>query len=1182
MTVLGERFELGPVIAEGGGGVVHHAWDRLSARAAAVKLLHPRGNPMDLLREVKLLADLEHPRIVRYLGHGTAPDRRTFIATEWLEGKTLAALIARGPLSLPDAMAATAAAAEGLRAAHARGVVHRDVKPSNLFAVGGAPGQVKLIDFGVATSRASLRDDERGGMAGTPAYVSPEQARRTAVDARSDVFSLGCVLYECLTGARLFAGEDVPAVLRQIQFGEIPPIGQQVPGLPGALESLLARMLAKAANARPTLEEILATLASLGSAAPQDAAMRLTDREERVWTVLMARTAEDDPDRAEAALAGLGSPRRLADGTPLLVLGPSDDAGQDAPAAARLAQRAAGANAGLALALVTGRGQLLGGLPLGPLLDEAAGLLVRCPPGRIRLGEESARLLEGRFEIATELGAVYLGDERAAAEQPRLVLGRRTPFVGRGPELARLEAILAEVREGRARGVLVTGEAGLGKSRLRHELLERAVGARIGLARAEQSGEPFGVLRGLVAAADPGVVLPALEGEDPRSSADRLRSAWLDWLQGKWRRPLILAVEDAQLADHPSRELLAMALDRGARLPVMVLALARAGDGLSGFGGFERLELGPLPEEACRALASALGGSAELAGRAAGNPLFLEELVRAEAAGEPALPDTVAALVQARIDRLPAPLRRIIRAASILGSSFATRALQALLPEVPAGELAAHLLALAREELLVAGEGSHAFRHAIVGEAAYATLTDGDRALGHRLAGQWLATQPAPGPAEIARHFDRAGDRTQAGPWYVRAAELALAASDLDQALALSEHAAACGLRPDELGAAKIVEARARFWRAEYLEAELAAKRALRAGAAGSALWYRALGELCQSLGERGDYAEIERQLEKAVGSTPAPGAEPQRWGCLLSGIGYLAVSSRRAAARTRLDALVASGASFDEATRARIHACRALLAAAGGQTFQASQESAAALALYEKLGDRRRRCEMAADLGSAALELGELDRGIELLRGVVAEAGQLGAARIATAAQVNLVQGLAWRGQWAEAAAIAQVALDSAREQGNRRLEAGCFTFMAEAALLAGEIDEGERLARRALARAEGVEALRPAIQAVLAWALLSKGGGPTATALAREAVDLAEREGRPEINEWLLLRVRVEALAASGLSDEARGALRSALERLRRHAETIADPVREKFLSLPHPARLRALAAAWQIDVA
>ena len=137
MTVLGDRFELGPVIAQGGGGVVHHGWDRRDARAVAVKLLHPRGNPMDLLREVKLLADLEHPRIVRYAGSGTTPDHRAFIATEWLEGKTLAALIEGGPLPFPDAVAAVAAAAEGLRAAHARGIVHRDIKPSNLFAVGG-------------------------------------------------------------------------------------------------------------------------------------------------------------------------------------------------------------------------------------------------------------------------------------------------------------------------------------------------------------------------------------------------------------------------------------------------------------------------------------------------------------------------------------------------------------------------------------------------------------------------------------------------------------------------------------------------------------------------------------------------------------------------------------------------------------------------------------------------------------------------------------------------------------------------------------------------------------------------------------------------------------------------------------------------------------------------------------
>jgi hypothetical protein len=103
-----------------------------------------------------------------------------------------------------------------------------------------------------------------------------------------------------------------------------------------------------------------------------------------------------------------------------------------------------------------------------------------------------------------------------------------------------------------------------------------------------------------------------------------------------------------------------------------------------------------------------------------------------------------------------------------------------------------------------------------------------------------------------------------------------------------------------------------------------------------------------------------------------------------------------------------------------------------------------------------------------------------------------------------------------------------------------------------------------------------------VLAWALLGRGDQQAAAlALAREAVEAAEREGRPEINEWLLLRVRVEAMSASGHDGEARAALAAALERLRAHAGSIGTPeMREKFLSLPHPARLRALARKWQLD--
>ena len=146
---------------------------------------------------------------------------------------------------------------------------------------------------------------------------------------------------------------------------------------------------------------------------------------------------------------------------------------------------------------------------------------------------------------------MYLGGERTRVEQPRLVLGRRTPFVGRAPELARLDAIFAEVRAGQARAVLMSGEAGLGKSRLRHEFLERTAGARVGLARGEESGEPFAVLRRLVATAIRGRCCPrwtVMSRSPPPMAARGLAGL----AAGQVGRPLIVAVEDAHLPITPA------------------------------------------------------------------------------------------------------------------------------------------------------------------------------------------------------------------------------------------------------------------------------------------------------------------------------------------------------------------------------------------------------------------------------------------------------------------------------------------------------------------------------------------------------------------------------------------------------------------------------------------------------
>jgi serine/threonine protein kinase len=149
---LDDRFEIEQSIGSGGMGVVFRARDPISGEAVAVKVIsgdqgHITGR---FAREVKVLAELSHPGIVRYISHGTTASGELYLVMEWLDGETLKARLQRGPLPASDAVVLATRVAEALGAAHARGVVHRDLKPSNLFLPGGRIEQVKLLDFGIA------------------------------------------------------------------------------------------------------------------------------------------------------------------------------------------------------------------------------------------------------------------------------------------------------------------------------------------------------------------------------------------------------------------------------------------------------------------------------------------------------------------------------------------------------------------------------------------------------------------------------------------------------------------------------------------------------------------------------------------------------------------------------------------------------------------------------------------------------------------------------------------------------------------------------------------------------------------------------------------------------------------------------------------------------------------------
>ncbi|HEX4148632.1 MAG TPA: protein kinase, partial [Pirellulales bacterium] len=254
------------VIGEGGMGVVFEAEDPQLGRRVAIKVLKPHGledrTRERFLQEARLAASLASPRIVTI--HHIGEDRGCpFIVMELLHGESLDALLKRRTsLPVAEALRVTREVAEGLDLAHERGLIHRDIKPANIWLEGGRSGgetHVKLLDFGIARLMESQsRLTAEGRIVGTPSYLSPEQAFNEPVDGRSDLFSLGCVLYAMLTGNSPFERGNTILSVRAVVDDEPQPLSDK---LPKPIASLVARMLSKQpqerpASARQVVEEI--------------------------------------------------------------------------------------------------------------------------------------------------------------------------------------------------------------------------------------------------------------------------------------------------------------------------------------------------------------------------------------------------------------------------------------------------------------------------------------------------------------------------------------------------------------------------------------------------------------------------------------------------------------------------------------------------------------------------------------------------------------------------------------------------------------------------------------------------------------------------------------------------------------------------------------------------------------
>ncbi|UQA62868.1 serine/threonine-protein kinase PknK [Polyangium aurulentum] len=1319
---IAARFEIEDVAATGGMSTVYRAKDHETGALVAVKVLGGRSmREMERFSaEAVLLAELRHPGIVRYVSHGATPEGDMYLVMEWLEGEDLAARLVRAGMAVDESVKLARCVAEALAAAHARGIVHRDIKPSNIFLPGGNPAEAKILDFGVARLGYGRTLATRTGMLlGTPGYMAPEQAQgRKDVGASADVFSLGAVLFECLTGNPAFAAEHLMAVLSRILFEEPPRMRELRPEIPIALEQLVASMLAKDPTARPRDGAmVVAALEALEPVAPSSPGSdivpavvsrpAITVREQQLLCVVLAtnsfttivdtemtgmdatltpgllaeailrrsrpgsRGEEDagaasgnttlDDLRGAAASYG-GKLERLVDGSLLAVHTGAAAAMDLAARAARTALALRGLLPGVPIAVATGRGLVAERLPVGEAVEAAARTLSGARGadvhGRIVLDEVTAGLLDARFEVREEKGLTVLVTEREREDSLRTLLGKPNPCVGREREIATLIAIFDEaIAEPSARAAFVTGPAGVGKSRLATEVVRRLAAAghdmEVWVARGDlmAAGSSFGMLAQIIRAAvgievgEPlaqqeerlrsrvaACVAPAdvervavflgeimgvrqsAEGSrmltaargDAMLMGDQMRRAFEDWLHAECaNKPVLLLLEDLHFGDLPTVRFIDAALRHLRDRPLCVLALARPEisrvfPGLWEGRNVQEVRLAELGRRASEQLVKLWLGptvsrevTARIVERAAGNPFYLEELVRAVAAGrgDKAMPGTVLAMVQARLEELDADLRRIMRAASVFGDVFWPAGIAALIGgEAKASAVREALTELVDREFVVRrssrrffDQEDYAFRNALVREAAYATLTDGDRMLAHRLAASWLEASGETEAAVLAQHYERGGEPVRAAGWYARATDTALEGNDFAAVIEHAERAIACGTRGEELGRLRLREAEAHRWRSEFAESEKRGLEAIHILPPGSDPWLFAVGEMATVFGKLGSVERVEilgDALLDVARAQPSPASDGHltalsrtSTAALLLGKSDLAENLFKELLRLAGDAPGPLGVAWVE----RAYAFRAPfvgLTGASGRYFARSAEA------FAEAGDLRNACLQRANYGAACLEVGDWEGAEQALWPAIADAERMGAKHIVSSAQRDLGYALARKGRLEEARRLEMDAVAEFAAHGDRRLEGVGRDELASILLLMGQPEAAEAEARRAVERLEITPAYLCHGLATLARILLARGNVPEALERARASRALLTEVGALEEGEAHVRLVLALSLAASGQKEEARAVLAEACAEIERKTASIADPdARHTFSVMSEHVETFALAREWGV---
>jgi eukaryotic-like serine/threonine-protein kinase len=1283
--LVDHRFTPLNLAARGGSADVYRARDEHTGELVALKVLREgEGDWRDRFeREAQALEQLSHPAIVRFVASGRTDADLPYVVTQWVEGVTLRKKLRAGPMSVRDSLALVAWISAGLGQAHERGLIHRDVKPANIIVTGDDATAARLIDFGLIRKQAAPTRTLSGMMLGTAGYMSPEQIRNAStVDARSDVFSLGCVLFQCLTGVPPFESDDIIGMIGKVMFDDSPRVSDHVADIPRPVNALVARMMSKQAENRPADASEVATLAKAGcdsvsttSSLGSSAGTGITGRERRILSVILAgergeeRAAESDEDGATVASALVpvgvleeivlpfgGVVELLGRGLALISLRGAGGAADHAVRAARCALELRHRMPLVPLVLVTGRADPGAPWAVGEMFDRGAKMVRGADtrqegavPG-IRIDDVTAGLLGTRFEVAKEPSGPVVVREVREPSARRSLLGRPTPCVGREREMAFLGGLWAEcLAEPRSRFVVLTGPPGVGKSRLRHEFIARtrstAFHAQLWSAEADphREGSPLSVLRSLIADAvglrdgepdairyrricarvarhargpdadrvaaflaeaaavhqpDDKLVELRAARANPALMGDQIERAWLAFLSAESRaRPLLLVIDDLHWADAPSDRLLARAARDNADRPILILAFARpeilerlepsASDDTILFDTITKLSAGA-SKKLVRTVMPSLDPALtdRVAKIADGNPFFLEELIRAVAGGkEPSDVASVVAIMQARLEELPATSRRVLRAASTFGEGIRRDGLLHVL-----GDAESPLALDAIVETLVSGEWltvvdsdapetTWTFRHAIVRDAAYAMLTAEDRRLGHRLAAEWLEARGEQDGWVLANHFVLADRVNRAAVWFARAAEQAMEANDHARAITCTKRGLELTGSGEVRGQLLVLRAEAFRWHGEHQGAADAAEQAVFELQPDHPRWPRALEESARAHARLGVPDVARQRAEELIAhARHAPLQGSLAVALCRTALGVIALGEV-SVAQEMIDLARAASDSFEErdpVLDAQLEHARAVVTLHGELHFDqyatALSKTVAALGV---VGDVRATSAQKVNLGYVLMSMGALEEGIASLEEAIELGEPMGLNHVVTAARHNLGYALALAGELARGLEAELRSVEDFAQHADRRLEGAAREYVARILYMMGRLPEAEAEVRRSLELTAPFPATHAASAATMAYILAARGRH-------QEAIDWIQAQDHHPTSQGIEndgTETLALALALHGVGrvDEARRALTSQCAFMAMRAATIADTDRRaSFLSRsPMASDTAALAA-------